>query len=182
MPTEDDTPVSPVTDVPPTAKQKTDGTKAMSTCTRASFRSHCNLHYFFQTNLNFEVDVLVNTLNSKLYQASVAVSPKVNAQINEDIADVVKRLPIVNGKLQGVREILPTCMSYNEKKHAHSCEELLDNKSTWISKKIYNRLCRQMTDMKTFFRLVKQQRSTNSTATEMLLLDWKTHTSTEEVA
>ena len=37
---------SPVSEVPPSAKQKIRWDKSDATCTRAPFRSPCNLHYF----------------------------------------------------------------------------------------------------------------------------------------
>ena len=135
------------------------------------------------------------SLNSKLYQASVAASPKLNKQTkkkkrnlplwNDEIAVVVKRSKIAHSewKAAGCPKN-PISPYVQQKKTARSSMRRVIRQQVYLDKQDkYNQLMRTHdTDMKTFFRLVNRQQSIKTTATDILQYGGETHTSEEKVA
>ena len=149
----------------------------------------------YQPSCHFDVDVLVNSLNSKLYQVSVAASSKLNTQTrkrkkklplwNDDIAAAVKRSKSAYREWKAAGSPRNPSNPYvQHRKEACTLMRRVIRRQVYLDKQDKHNQLMQVNDsyMKTFFRLVNQQRSTRSTATEMLLFKDKAHTSTEEVA
>ena len=146
-------------------------------------------------NSQFEMDLMVTTLNKILYEASAAATPVPRAGRNrrknklpiwnEDIAMVVERSkqahklwreagspdslddPLVKGRKEARRLMRKTIRQqvYTDKQDKY--QEIMEANER---------------DTKTFYRLVNKQRTVKNTATEILYFDGKTCSTVDDVA
>ena len=77
---ERDTPIPPGEEAPLTIKHRIRWDKSDPDMYQSILQDSLQPILLYQPSCHFDVDVLVNSLNSKLYQASVAASPKLNTQ------------------------------------------------------------------------------------------------------
>ena len=148
-----------------------------------------------ETTCDMDVDLLASTLNSVLYSASVAASPKGRPQSkqrkrtlpvwNETISEVVERSKRAHKEWQAAGSPTDiTNLHVLRRKQARRLMRQTIRQQVYIQKqeKYEEIMHAKEGDIKLFYRLVNKQRSSNSTATEILHYDGKTFSSTVEVA